>query len=118
MSDRIRSASSACVALVLILVLTSGILAAQQGPGSSALRDSVMRLANQPAIQNRSTYVKWEEILVMPAQRFGERQVYGDTVLLDRRVRMDLQCDCVLFFRRSWNRRSVRKNVTPITRLV
>jgi hypothetical protein len=33
------------------------------------------RATNQPAIQNRSTYVKWKETFVMPAQRFGERQV-------------------------------------------
>ena len=32
------------------------------------------RATNQPAIQNRNTYVKWKEILVMPAQRSGEQQ--------------------------------------------
>jgi hypothetical protein len=31
------------------------------------------RATNQPAIQNRSTYVKRNEMLVIPAQRFGER---------------------------------------------
>jgi len=44
--------------------------------GSHFLRASFAGL-NQPAIQNRSTYVKWKEILVMPAQRFGERQVHS-----------------------------------------
>jgi len=33
------------------------------------------RATNQPAIQNRNTYVKWKEILVMPAQRFGPYSV-------------------------------------------
>src|SRR5215469_7558629 len=32
------------------------------------------RATNQPAIQNRSTHLKWKEMLVMPVQRFGERQ--------------------------------------------
>jgi transposase InsO family protein len=41
--------------------------------GSHFLRAS-FATTNQPAIQNRSTYVKWNEILLMPAQRFGERQ--------------------------------------------
>jgi hypothetical protein len=31
----------------------------------------------QPAIQNRSTYVEWKEILLMP--RFGERQADDTT---------------------------------------
>ena len=46
----------------------------------------MFRLAtNQPAIQNRNTYVKWRDILVMPAQRFGERQGMPITVLVQVR---------------------------------
>jgi hypothetical protein len=47
MSEGTRSASTACFALVLTVALTSGILTAQRGGGSSALRNSVMRPASQ-----------------------------------------------------------------------
>jgi hypothetical protein len=47
MFDRIRRASPACFALVLTVALTSSILSAQQELGSSALGNSVMRLASQ-----------------------------------------------------------------------
>jgi len=44
-----------------------------QGPYGSHFSASIVRRAtNQPAIRNRSTYVKWKEILVMPAQRFRQ----------------------------------------------
>jgi hypothetical protein len=41
---------------------------------SHSLRAIFRRATNQPAIQIRRAYVKWEEIFLMPAQRFGERQ--------------------------------------------
>jgi hypothetical protein len=42
---------------------------------SHSLRAIFRRATNQPAIQIRRAYVKWKEIFLMPAQRFGERQV-------------------------------------------
>ena len=32
------------------------------------------RATNQPAIPNQKDYAKWKETLLLPAQRFGERQ--------------------------------------------
>src|SRR5260370_38296798 len=40
---------------------------------SHSLRAIFRRSTTQPAIQRRA-YVKWKEIFLMPAQRFGERQ--------------------------------------------
>ena len=36
------------------------------------------RATNQPAIPNRKDYAKWKETLLLPAQRFGERQHYAE----------------------------------------
>jgi hypothetical protein len=38
------------------------------------------RATNQPAIQIRRAYVKWKEILLRPAQRFGERQPFDGSI--------------------------------------
>ena len=48
------------------------------GQGRVHISASIFRATNQPAILNRRTYVKWKEILLMPAQRFGERQLEID----------------------------------------
>lgn len=47
MSNSIRSACTACLALFLSIAQTSAPLTAQQGRGSSALQASVLRLASQ-----------------------------------------------------------------------
>ena len=57
------------------IVLKTKLSFLKSGQGTVHIFASIFRRAtNQPAIQNRNTYVKWKEILVMPAQRSGERQ--------------------------------------------
>jgi hypothetical protein len=64
----------------------------EPGQGTDTFSGSILRRAtNQPAIQSRSAYVKWKEILVMPAQRFGERQRHNTTSLMKNLQNFTLQ---------------------------
>ena len=72
-----RTAPSLCGGSVdsRVTVLKTKLFFLKPGPGGFTFSASIFRRAtNQPVIQNRSTYVKWKEILLMPAQRFGEQQ--------------------------------------------